>query len=41
MDGMRGAMSYLGVWSVKELRQKSKFPGRIQTTAGLREGTKR
>ena len=41
MDGMRSAMSYLGVWSVKELREKSKFPGRIQTTAGLREGTKR
>ncbi|MEK7640532.1 MAG: IMP dehydrogenase [Patescibacteria group bacterium] len=41
IDGMSSAMSYLGVWSVKELREKSKFPGKIQTSAGLREGTKR
>lgn len=41
LDGMRSAMSYLGAWSVKELREKAKFPGRTQTPEGLREGTKR
>lgn len=38
-DGMRSAMSYLGVTSVSELKDKGSFE--LQTQAGLFEGTKR
>lgn len=40
LDGMRSAMSYLGVKSVKDLRLKGRFD-LPQTSAGLYEGIKR
>ena len=40
LDGMRSAMSYLGVKSVKELRLKGRFD-LPQSSAGLYEGTKK
>ena len=39
MDGMRSAMSYSGVRSLSELKDKGVFE--LQTEAGLKEGTKR
>lgn len=39
LDGLRSAMSYFGVRSVKEMQEKVKFE--LQTQAGLFEGLKR
>lgn len=37
--GLASAMSYLGVWNLKELREKTRFE--LQTKSGLIEGIKR
>lgn len=39
LNGMRSAMSYMGVTSVEEMRHKGRFE--LQTSAGLFEGTKK